>query len=396
MTEQRWKNALTVFLCFYFAILCIYPSGLDALKFGISVLFTVGLWHHYLNKKFFVDPILMGMFAFAAIALAGNFIGAGRFEDSLKILGWPLPFLLGKAYSQNHSGRINQTLVIGAVCLAAYVCLPFVLSLTDTSQTPLLELYPNYLILTFRHIARTAVYVAMACLICVFALLYWQGFAIRILAWPGLLILFPTLILTGRRMTLVAFLIISALLLFLRKKFLIPGLAFVATLLIINVLGQGERFDLNPERIQQTQSLIERQTVWYAAGQIFRESPFLGSGFNTFKAEAKPYVEAYRATHPKITDYESLEDAHNLILHVAAESGVTGLVAVLFLFIFSIWAGWKIRTQHSAALCLSACLLLVFFNLQLHSHLYSANIHGLVFLLMGMNQGLAASLETPS
>jgi O-antigen ligase len=393
MREQWWKNSLTGILCLYFLTLSLFPSALDGLKIAIGALAAAGLWHRYLDRKFLLDPVLLATLAYAAIALLSNLAGSGRMADSLKILSWTLPFILGKAYSQYHSEQLNKTLILGAAFLAAYMAVALALSIDGLDQISALKYSQHYLILTFRHITRTAIFVAVAGLICVYALLYCRETSVRLLAWPGIAILLPTLILTGRRMTVAAFLAVSALLLLYRKKYLILGIGLAVTVLGILVLGQAKRFDLNPERLQKTQSVVERRTVWYAGWQIFKDNPILGSGFGSFKEEAKPHVEEYRSTHPNHTKHENLEDAHNIILHVAAETGIIGVAAMLFIFFFSIWSGWSRRLSHPAALCLSACCMLIFMNSQLHVHLYASNMHGFLFLLMGMTSGIAPNLE---
>jgi O-antigen ligase len=395
MPEQWWKASLTGTLCFYFVVLCLFPSALDGLKAAIGVLTAAGILFHFLDRKFFLDPIFLSILAFATVALTSNMAGAGSMGESLKILSWTLPFVLGKAYARDLSGHVTQTLVIGAALLALYMAVALALSLRGIDLVSTFQFARDYLTLTFRHVTRTSLYIAVGCLICVHALLFPQGAFARRLAWPSLLTLFPALILSGRRMTVAAFLAVSALLLISRRKFLILGAGVAATLLCIVVLGQGQRFNLNPERLQKTQSVVERLTVWHAGWQIFKENPILGAGFGSFKEQAAPHVEAYRAAHPTNTQHENLEDAHNLILHVAAETGITGLTLILFIFASSIWTAWSLRERHPAALCLGACCLLIFLNSQLHAHLYSTNVHGLVFLLMGLVRGVVPILEKP-
>ncbi len=395
MPRQWWGAALAGTLGVYFIVLCLYPSGLDGLKAAIGVLTAAGILFHFLDRKFFLDPLFLSILAFAAVALASNMAGAGSMGESLKILSWTLPFILGKAYARDLSGHVNQALLIGASLLALYMAVALLLSLRGIDLVSTFQFARDYLTLTFRHVTRTSLYIAVACLICAYAILFLQGPKTRLLAWPGVIILFPALILSGRRMTLAAFLAVSALLLVSRKKVLILGAGIVATLLFIVVLGQGQRFNPNPEKLQQTQSVVERLTVWHAGWQIFMENPILGAGFGSFKEQAAPHVEAYRAAHPGKTNHENLQDAHNLILHVAAETGISGLAVMLFIFASSIWTGWRLKASHPAALCLASCCLLIFLNSQMHAHLYATNVHGLFFLLAGMTRGIAAALEAP-
>jgi O-antigen ligase len=161
----------------------------------------------------------------------------------------------------------------------------------------------------------------------------------------------------------------------------------MTTATCIVIFGQSQRFDLSPDRLLASQGVVERQTVWYAAYKIFSTNPFLGSGFSSFKKESKPYVEKHRKNIHEKYKYENLEDAHNIIMHIAAETGIIGLIANIFLFGVTCKHTWKLKKNNKSAQCLFLCILITLIHLQLHAHLASTNISSLVFLLFGLSMG---------
>ncbi len=207
------------------------------------------------------------------------------------------------------------------------------------------------------------------------------------MAVPVAFLLLNALILAGRRMTLAAVLAATSLLLMFRKKFIPLGIGIAATLALIVGLGQAQRFSVQPEAILGSESLVERQAVWYAAWHLFKENPLLGCGFRTFKEESKPYVDQYREMDPNLV-HGDLEDAHNIFLHVLAENGVVGLAFFLFLFYKGIFSGIRLIDKNIAAFSISMAFIIFFLHFQLHMHLYATNIHGLFFLFLGFSQGM--------
>lgn len=372
----------------YFLILCLAPSQLDVAKAAIVLWTLHALWTNALRPTIFLDPTCLAVAGFCAVALTASALGRGTPHDALSILGWLPSLVLGQAFARAHPHRMEAALILGAGFLAAYMALALILALMGVSALGDLALSPKDLTLTFRNLTRTALFLALGALFCVHALLVSTAPRLRLLAWISLPVLLCALILSGKRMTLVAFMTTAALLLLWRKKFLAVGLGLALILGLILATGLGSRFDPRPERLMASQGLVERLAVWHAAGELFRAHPLLGAGFKTFKEQAAPLVRQWRETTPHQSVPEHLEDAHHIVLHVLAESGLSGLACMAVLFGAPLIAAWKARHQAPPAAGLGAAVLLVLLHLHLHMHLYATNVHGLVFLLFGCARGL--------
>lgn len=112
-----------------------------------------------------------------------------------------------------------------------------------------------------------------------------------------------------------------------RTKLLLAGTAGVALLGVVGIVALA----LGPERIGVGLSLTVRLEYWDAAQQIFREAPLLGQGPNQFR-ELFPAAKSLRA--------EEALHAHSLILQVAAELGLVGLLALVALLAAALRDAW--------------------------------------------------------
>ena len=100
----------------------------------------------------------------------------------------------------------------------------------------------------------------------------------------------------------------------------------IGGLLLPEGAGRGPLRGALAERVRSLATLGPRLPIWQAAGSVFRESPFLGSGLDTF-ALAFPrhrpplyWTREYDATPTK---------AHNDLLHALATQGLVGGLAWL-------------------------------------------------------------------
>jgi tetratricopeptide (TPR) repeat protein len=95
--------------------------------------------------------------------------------------------------------------------------------------------------------------------------------------------------------------------------------------------------------------------IWRAAWDAFRESPFLGSGLDTFPL-------AFQRHRPRLywaQEYDATPaKAHNEVLHALATQGIVGLVAWCAVVAGGAWLGVRaVRRTHGAERGLAAALL---------------------------------------
>ncbi len=396
MTPDTWSlRLLPPLLAAYFLTLCFHPSSLDAAKVVIGAWVVHALWRGVLRPAIFLDPTCLAVAGFCAVALGAAALGHGSPGAALSILGWLPPIILGTTFAKFRPERLETALILGAGILAVYMVLALGLPLLGVSALGDMPLSPTDLTLTFRNLTRTALYLALGALFCVHALLSSTMFRLRLLAWTALPVLVTSLVLSGKRMTLAAFVGTAALLLLWRKKFLAVGVGAVLIPGLILASGLTDRFDPRPERLLGSQGVVERTAVWHAAWELFREHPLLGSGFKAFKEQAAPLVRQWRDANPSQSVPENLEDAHYIVLHILAESGLLGLACMAVLFGSPLRSAWRARHAIPMASGLGAAIFLVLAHTHLHMHLYSTNVHGLVFLLLGFLQGLSSRQEEP-
>jgi O-antigen ligase/tetratricopeptide (TPR) repeat protein len=115
-----------------------------------------------------------------------------------------------------------------------------------------------------------------------------------------------------------------------RRRRWIAGAALVglagAGLVLLSTASPGSSARVLEERLRAGVAVGPRAEIWRAAGDVFRESPVLGSGLDTFAlafARHRPplyWTKEYDATPAK---------AHNEILHALATQGLVGAGAWL-------------------------------------------------------------------
>lgn len=108
-----------------------------------------------------------------------------------------------------------------------------------------------------------------------------------------------------------------------------------------------------------TESGEIRKIVWRGAWEIWRHSPLLGSGPETF---AYSYYRYRPLEHNLVSEWDFLYNkAHNEFLNTLATRGLAGFFTELGLmttFVGSIlWYVWQHRSQHSATVWFGLCLL---------------------------------------
>jgi O-antigen ligase len=127
-------------------------------------------------------------------------------------------------------------------------------------------------------------------------------------------------------------------------------------------------------------AVIERQAHWQSALEMWRYNFWTGVGFGC-------YEPAYR-TFALINWPIALGHAHNYYLNIAAETGLIGLVAYLFLWGTVFWQTWLATRRASGLLRgLAIGLLGTWTHLSVHhlfDNLYVNNVHLYIGVLFGL------------
>lgn len=378
-------------LCIYFATICLNPSASEPVGALALIVSAVILGKPSNLRQFLWDSSLLSLLTFGLYCSFINIIGPGDVARTGIIYGWIIPLVLGKAFVLFRHQTVQKDLLAAALALAGVMLVAQLLLAFDIKHIDNLGLDLQYLKLTFRNSTRTALFVAVGCMVCFTQFIFASSYRSRLLAMTAGIILLSALLVTEKRMTLAALLICCGFLLASRRSFRHIVLGLAAIVCLIFLFGKTERFDLRPGHLLASQG--ERLTVWYAAIEIIKVHPLTGSGFRTFKEAATPHVETYRASHPTGA-YENLEDAHNLPLHLLSENGIIGTAIFTLIFFFPLRNCWRLRSTNPAAIPLLSSIALILLNSQLHVNIFSLNVSGLLFLLVGAASGIETEKRT--
>jgi len=177
----------------------------------------------------------------------------------------------------------------------------------------------------------------------------------------------------------------------------ISGVAIaVAVLLSANTIGllpsairsrltdftqQVQVFDVRGQGITDANySVLERLAHWQAAGEMIRYHPWTGVGFSNYESVYSQYA---------LWNWPiALGHAHNIYLNVAAELGIPGLLAYLFLWGAIFWQTARaLRRRSGWERGLALGLLGTWTHLSVHhmfDNLYVNNTHLLLGALLGV------------
>ncbi len=372
MTPQR----LTVFLAVAAALTAaLKPGWIDTVAVASLLPLAWARARRELPRGFFRDPVFLGLTAFAGVVLLQALLGRSA-PATLGAVGRAAAFWgLGKFLALSYPHRLLrgwQVFALGILVLGGGSWLLLQIGLLAPPG------------LNFDSIPRAALFFGIAFLAALAPCLA----ANHLPPWGPTLLLALLLVSTGRRATLVA--VTVAALIWVRRPLHAVAVGSIAVAMATAVLLSGQAGRFMEGFSLHSPSTYERVAVWSAASHLFVEHPLLGCGFKTFKTKASPHVEAFRAAHPAAHTPERLDDAHNLVLHLAAETGILGLGAILAAFIAPLAAIWRHRADPTAALLGSLGILLLL-HLQLHMHLFSGNVAAITFTILGQTTGLLAA-----
>jgi len=166
--------------------------------------------------------------------------------------------------------------------------------------------------------------------------------------------------------------------------FNLPGLSPAMTKVLDRLTGFAEYVQFEDVRgvaiHDANYAIIERLAHWQAGLEMFRHNLWTGVGFGC-------YEPAY-ADFALINWPVALGHAHNYYLNLAAETGLVGLAAYLFLWGAIFWQTWRAtRRAHGLLRGLAVGLLGAWTHLGVHNfldNLYVNNVHLHIGVLLGL------------
>ena len=144
-------------------------------------------------------------------------------------------------------------------------------------------------------------------------------------------------------------------------------------------------FDVRGVKVDDSNyAIVERMAHWESAAMMFAAHPLLGVGIGNYAAVYPAYAL------PNWSD--PLGHAHNYYLNVAAEAGIVGLIAYLFLWASAFWQGWRaVRVTSGWQRGVAAGLLGMIVALSVHNGFDDLFVHGMA-VQVGIGLGVAAWL----
>ncbi|MDQ7841226.1 MAG: O-antigen ligase family protein [bacterium] len=110
------------------------------------------------------------------------------------------------------------------------------------------------------------------------------------------------------------------------RRLLWPGLLVAALVMVAAIPALGPRWEWHADRIQEitvADGPFSRIPIWRLVPRMVADRPLLGTGLSTFQFVYERYRQGTAAV-------PNAPLAHNLFLQAIAETGVVGLVALLF------------------------------------------------------------------
>jgi O-antigen ligase len=121
-----------------------------------------------------------------------------------------------------------------------------------------------------------------------------------------------------------------------RRRVLLLGLAVVGAVGLVLVPPIRLRILIETQNVYGN-TVFSRFDLWTAALKLIRERPIFGAGLSGFQTRSAPFFSHANTTANFI-------DPHNIVLNFYVETGLLGLIAIIWIFVvgFSVsWRGWR-------------------------------------------------------
>lgn len=127
----------------------------------------------------------------------------------------------------------------------------------------------------------------------------------------------------------------------------------------------GERFwETKSELLADGEGISQRRIMWTAAGRMFEEHPVMGVGPGNFRPELDAmYADGRMDGFPKVKGEH--QQAHSAFMHVAATTGVVGLLAMFWWFGALFWRLWRKEQRYRVENIVALAALALFLGFSL-------------------------------
>jgi putative inorganic carbon (hco3(-)) transporter len=121
-----------------------------------------------------------------------------------------------------------------------------------------------------------------------------------------------------------------------RRRWLLLGLAVVGAVGLVLVPPIRHRILIETQNVYGN-TVFSRLDLWSAAVKLLKERPLFGAGLSGFQTRSAPFFSHANTTANFI-------DPHNIVLNFWVETGLLGLIAIIWIFVVGFqvsWRGWS-------------------------------------------------------
>lgn len=158
-------------------------------------------------------------------------------------------------------------------------------------------------------------------------------------------------------------------------------------ILFYSPLKENRVLSYSTTGLSQDISVLQRFFTWNVAYRNFTQSPLIGKGFDSFADQYKEEIEkykidpAYREKFPHALP--SANNAHNFFLHFLSETGIVGLVAILWFWAAVVLKGFQSHNPISPPV--AGMFLISLIALQMNMSMYGLQLSTILFAFAGLS-----------
>ena len=397
MTSQTYAYFSKAYILVFAAMLgfCIFfRHGVEHSRYvlmGMTFIFFITHKNHF--KELCTSDSFLALLSFFVVALVSLILNSVSLSRIDEVVNWIAIFISGyvaSAITQDKNARF--IFVIPIALLGAIIVFP---GLTGAGWSHLNILSEERLTLFFQEKAN---HLGLICGMFAFATSYygarrsgWVRAGSFLLSGICLFLLFRT---AARASFLGTAIIFSGL--FFRKAQKMRK-EMLVTLIIAGICGLAFLFysPLKNNRIissvttglEEDLSFLQRFFTWNVAYTNFAQRPLIGRGFDTFGDQYAEEMEKYKKNqeYQKQFPYTipTTNNAHNFFLHLLAETGITGLCAMLLFWATVVRKGFRDGNAISPAVAGMFLISLIAF--QMNMSMYGQQISTILFAFAGLS-----------
>lgn len=350
--ERYIRYALSISL-FLYAFICPVSKSATYFPLYTAVISAIFIWLEAQYRSLFLSELkwlfilLLFLVSWQSITIYinGNEIILSPVTRALKLL--LIFFLSGLPCDKNWKiNTAKNTIITLFIVTSVIVVLGIYQDISGIVYPFPVQPFSDGKLLGFflHHIPAGGFFSILAVLSASFFLFWRTSIRIKIIIGILFFILLSGTLLTLSRTYFIS-LIITIPLILLRKSLKVTTLSVIALLLFISITmiysPSIKDRALSIFDLKNNPSNIERLYLWKVAIDMIKDHPVTGIGFKQWREKVSEYSSKYSSAW-KFTS-ASLYHAHNVYLHVAAETGLVGLF-----FFLSFWLYLLYLTFHTA------------------------------------------------